>query len=174
MVRNCSQSRRKLIAGAVLALASMGMALPAGAVTENSLKDGVAVQGYDVVTYFKASKPTRGDAQYSAQYDGATYHFATAANRDAFKASPAKFAPAYGGYCAFGTAMGRKFPGDPMVWKVRDGKLYLNLNKNIQAKWNENIPGFIRGADNNWPRIRSVADADLKQGPPDGVTIGAQ
>ena len=174
MFENRNISRRSMVAGALVTAASLLVTFPAVAVTEHSLKDGVAVQGYDVVTYFSGSQPAVGAAKYKAEHDGAVYHFTSAANRDTFSANPDKYAPAYGGYCAFGTAMGRKFPGDPLVYKVRDGKLYLNLNKKIQAKWNEDIPGFIRGADNNWPIIRSVADAKLKDSPPDGVTVGAQ
>ena len=174
MLSNRTISRRSVLAGVVLSAAAALVSLPASAVSEHSLKDGVAVQGYDVVTYFDGAQPTVGDAQYKSEHDGAVYHFSSAGNRDKFNANPSKYAPAYGGYCAFGTAMGRKFPGDPLVWRVRDGKLYLNLNKKVQAKWNENIPGFIRGADNNWPLIRTVADSSLKDNAPEGVTVGAQ
>ena len=174
MLRKFTASRRTVIKGAALAVAAMIFSLPVAAIDEHSLKDGLAAQGYDVVSYFNASGPTVGNTKYAAKHVGALYQFTTAANRDTFKANPDKYAPAYGGYCAFGAAMGRKFPGDPLVWKVQDGKLYLNLNKQVQAKWNENIPGFIRGADNNWPIIRSVADAELANELPTGVTVGAQ
>ena len=164
------------------ALLSAGLALAvvpataglATAETEVNIVEGYAVHGYDVVAYFTQGKPVVGNDRYTAQYEGATYRFASAAHRDTFTADPAQYAPQYGGYCAFGTAMGRKFDGDPSAWAVVDGKLYLNLNKNIQARWKKDVPGFIRGAENNWPLIRSVADASLEASSPAGVTIGAQ
>lgn len=164
------------------ALLSVGLAFAiipasvqvANAVAENNIVDGYAVHGYDVVAYFTESKPVIGDDRYIAKYDGATYRFASAANRDKFAGDPGKYAPKYGGYCAFGLAMGRKFDGDPNAWKIVDGELYLNLNKDIQARWVKDIPGFIKGSENNWPIVRSVADATLESSPPEGLTIGAQ
>ena len=146
----------------------------ATAETEVNIVEGYAVHGYDVVAYFTQGKPVVGSDQFTADYEGATYRFASAEHRDTFTADPAQYAPQYGGYCAFGTAMGRKFDGDPNAWAVVDGKLYLNLNKDIQARWKKDVPGFIRGAENNWPLIRSVADASLEASAPAGVTIGAQ
>ena len=166
---------RTLVLSAGLAFAAvLGTAQLATAETEINIVEGYAVHGYDVVAYFKEGKPVIGDDRYTAEHDGATYRFASADHLDAFKKNPDKFAPQYGGYCAFGAAMGRKFDGDPNAWAVVDGKLYLNLNKNIQARWKEDVPGFIRGAENNWPLIRSVADASLEASAPAGVTIGAQ
>ena len=119
------------------------------------------------------SKPTKGNDQFTLEYQGATYRFASAANRDKFAADPATYAPQYGGYCAFGTAVGRKFDGDPTAWRIVDGKLYLNLNKNIQQRWLTDTPGFIRGADHNWPIIVSLTDGQLASNPPVGLTLGA-
>jgi len=169
----------KALRGGLLALTlAMGI-LPASvqvvsAATEVNIVDGFAVHGYDVVAYFKQGRPVPGVNGFTADYDGATYRFASAANRDAFAADPDRYAPQYGGYCAFGTAMGRKFDGDPTAWAIVDGKLYLNLNKDVQAKWKQNVPGYLRGAENNWPLIRSLADATLEASPPAGVTLGAQ
>ncbi|MCG8447245.1 MAG: YHS domain-containing protein [Hyphomicrobiales bacterium] len=164
------------------ALLSMGLALAivpaavqmAAAETEVNIVEGYAVHGYDVVAYFKQGKPVAGDSRFTAQHEGVTYRFSSAEHRDAFTSDPASYAPQYGGYCAFGAAMGRKFDGDPNAWAIVDGKLYLNLNKNIQARWKENVPGFVRGANNNWPLIRSIADAQLEASAPEGVTLGAQ
>ena len=164
------------------ALLSMGLALAivpaavqmAAGETEVNIVEGYAVHGYDVVTYFKQGKPVAGDSRFTAQHEGVTYRFSSAEHRDAFTSDPASYAPQYGGYCAFGAAMGRKFDGDPNAWAIVDGKLYLNLNKNIQARWKENVPGFVRGANNNWPLIRSIADAQLEASAPEGVTLGAQ
>ena len=164
------------------ALLSMGLALAivpaavqmAAGETEVNIVEGYAVHGYDVVAYFKQGKPVAGDSRFTAQHEGVTYRFSSAEHRDAFTSDPASYAPQYGGYCAFGAAMGRKFDGDPNAWAIVDGKLYLNLNKNIQARWKENVPGFVRGANNNWPLIRSIADAQLEASAPEGVTLGAQ
>lgn len=166
---------RALVLGTAMAVAAPIALMPAAhAAEEVNIVNGAAVHGYDVVAYFTDGAPTQGSADYTADYDGATYRFASAANRDAFAADPAKYAPQYGGYCAFGTAMGRKFDGDPYAWSIVDGKLYLNLNQNVQAQWKKDIPGFVRGAENNWPIIQSVADATLASDQPDGVTLGAQ
>lgn len=162
---------RAAVIGVGLALATF--AGSAKAETEVNINDGYAVHGYDVVAYFTKGEPTVGSDAFQAEYNGATYRFASAEHRDAFNANPAKFAPQYGGYCAFGTAMGRKFDGDPKAWKVVDGKLYLNLNKKVQERWLTDVPGFVRGADNNWPIIRSIGDSNLESSPPAGLTQGA-
>jgi YHS domain-containing protein len=115
--------------------------------------DGVALGGYDVVAYFKDAKPVKGSAQFSAQWKGATWHFASAANRDAFKADPANYVPQYGGYCAFGASQGYAVKTEPDAWKIVDGKLYLNYNTQVRTRWEQDIPGFIKAADENWPGI---------------------
>jgi YHS domain-containing protein len=84
---------------------------------------GLAVHGHDVVAYFADGTPTAGSDEFAHVYDGATYRFASRANLDAFKADPAKYAPAYGGFCAYGVAVGKKFDGDPRFWKMVDGRL---------------------------------------------------
>jgi YHS domain-containing protein len=165
--------------GALVLAIFVGLGTVAGigvaqATDELNIKDGYMAHGYDVVAYFTDGKAVLGDDQYTTEYDGAKYRFASAGNRDKFKADPDKYAPQYGGYCAFGTAMGRKFDGDPTAWKIVDGKLYLNLNKDIQKKWLENVPGFIRGANHNWPTIASLPDATLEKNPPAGLTQGPQ
>lgn len=159
--------------GGALALAMVLAPLTGFAEDEVNLVDGVAVHGYDVVSYFTEGKPVEGYGEFTATYEGATYQFSSADNRDKFAANPVAYAPQYGGYCAFGTAMGRKFDGDPTAWKIVEDKLYLNLNKDIQARWIKDIPGFIKGAENNWPIIESVSDATLESNPPEGLTAGA-
>lgn len=153
----------------VLALLS-----PVLAVEEHYVSGEYGVSGYDPVAYFTVGAPTKGSSRYTAKHDGVTYRFSSQDNLEAFQKDPAAYLPAYGGFCAFGTAMGRKFSGDPNAWKIVDGTLYLNLNKNVQEQWVANVPGFVKGADNNWPIIRSVADADLEANAPVGITLGAQ
>lgn len=173
---NVSKSVRAIAVAFALTLpiAATGYVPGAFAAEEVNINDGYAVHGYDVVAYFKKGEPTPGVDEFTAEHDGATYRFASAENLEAFQAEPASYAPAYGGYCAFGTAMGRKFDGDPYAWKIVDGKLYLNVNQTVQERWETDIPGFVKGADNNWPIIQTVADAELEESPPEGVTLGAQ
>ena len=116
-----------------------------------------AVQGYDVVSYQLSKRPLRGNGNFVATHDGATYLFATEEDRDTFNKSPDKYTPAYNGYCAFGVGVGKKFIGDPEVWRVVDGKLYLNLDASIQDLWLKDVPGQIKTANTEWKRI---ADKD--------------
>ncbi|MBP6010869.1 MAG: YHS domain-containing protein [Alphaproteobacteria bacterium] len=113
----------------------------------------LAVGGYDAVAYFKASKPVQGVAQFTTDYKGATWRFASKENLDAFKANPTAYAPQYGGYCSWAVAQGYTASGDPQVWKIVNGKLYLNYDTSVQAKWEKDIPGFITKADKNWPSV---------------------
>ncbi|NOH49018.1 hypothetical protein F0262_13250 [Vibrio rotiferianus] len=119
----------------------------------------LAIKGYDPVAYFTDNGAVQGKAEYSATYNNAIYHFANAANREQFKSDPQAYAPQYGGYCAFGVAMGKKFETDPEAWKIEGGKLYLNLDKSVQKRWLEDTQGFIQDANTNWTAIK-VVDAD--------------
>ena len=118
-------------------------------------KDGVALRGYDPVAYFTDAKAVKGSAEHTARYQESTFHFASKSNRDAFAADPAKYAPQYGGFCAFGTAGGYKAAIDPAAFTVVDGKLYLNYNRDVQKKWGGDIAGYVRKADANWPAVRA-------------------
>ena len=116
-------------------------------------KDNLALSGYDAVSYFTDRKPVVGKPAFSFQWMDATWQFSSAENRDAFAKEPEKYAPQYGGYCAFGTSQGHLVPGDPQAWKVVDNKLYLNYNKEVQQYWFKDIPGYIEKADENWPKL---------------------
>ena len=109
--------------------------------------------GYDVVAYFKLGRPVAGNGQFSTGFKGATWQFSTKENLDAFRASPVSFAPQYGGYCAWSIAQNYTASGDPEVWKIVGGKLYLNYDRSVQAKWEKDIPGFISKGDRNWPGV---------------------
>ena len=122
---------------------------------------GLAVHGYDVVAYFTEGAPTRGFSKYSTVYEDATYRFSSQAHLDTFEKSPEKYVPQYGGYCAFGVSVGAKFDGDPNLWRIVDGKLYLNLNEDIQKTWEKNIPSNIKKADRNWQKIAKKTPAEL-------------
>ena len=120
-----------------------------------------AVQGYDVVSYQTGKRPIRGNGHYVAVYDGTTYQFSSADNQKIFENKPEKYVPAYGGYCAFGASVGKKFIGDPEVWRVVDGKLYLNLDTSIQSEWLKDVPGRIKTADAQWGEIKNANPASL-------------
>ena len=120
-----------------------------------------AVQGYDVVSYQTGKRPIRGNGNFVAVYDGATYQFSSADNQKLFESNPEKYVPAYGGYCAFGASVGKKFIGDPEVWRVVSGKLYLNLDTGIQAQWLKDVPGRIKSADAKWAGIKDKNPASL-------------
>jgi YHS domain-containing protein len=117
------------------------------------LVQGVAVSGYDPVAYFTEGKPVKGSEDLTLQHDGATWRFASAENRDAFAADPAKYAPQYGGYCAYAVAKGSTAKAEPDAWTIHDGKLYLNFDKSVQAIWEKDIPGYVKKADANWPGV---------------------
>jgi len=121
----------------------------------------LALRGYDPVAYFTLGKPTPGLASIVATHEGARYQFATAAHRDAFVAQPAKYTPAFGGFCAMGAVMEKKLDGDPTLWRIVDNKLYLNVGAPAQKRWLEDVPGNISKATANWSRISNEAPSSL-------------
>ena len=118
-----------------------------------NLDGGLAIKGHDPVAYFTQGAAVRGDGAFTTDHDGATYQFASAANRDAFAADPAKYAPQYGGYCAYAVAQGYTAPIDPEAFTVVDDKLYLNFSKSVRRRWERDIPGNISKGDANWPGL---------------------
>lgn len=152
---------KSLISGVALSVTLATSALAAG-VEINASSTGLAMQGYDPVAYFTAGEATKGDYRITALHDDALYRFSSEENKVAFEANPDAYLPAYGGYCAFGAAMGFKFDGDPNHWKIVDNKLYLNLSKDIQERWEGDIPGFIESASANWETIAEKSPAELQ------------
>jgi YHS domain-containing protein len=120
-------------------------------------RNGVAIDGYDPVAYFTDQIAVKGSSEFSSEFEGSTFHFASEAHRDAFAAKPAKFAPQYGGYCAYGMAKGYKASIDPVAFTVVGDTLYLNYSEGVRAQWLSDIPGSIRQADVNWPDLRRLA-----------------
>lgn len=171
MSAHIRSSRRRFLASttlvAVVALSSVALPQFAHAYDEQSLSalnldvKGLALQGYDPVSYFSSGGPARGNSSFPEKHEGATYWFASAANRDAFKANPEKYAPAYGGFCAMGVALEKKLDVNPLLWRVVDGKLYLNVHKEAQARWLEDFKGNIAQADKVWLRIKDKAPKTL-------------
>ena len=114
---------------------------------------GIAVKGYDVVAYFEESKPVKGSKEHQLKWKDAIWYFSSAENLAKFKEEPQRFAPQYGGYCAYAVANGSTAPIDPDAWSIVDNKLYLNFNKSIQKKWEANTTQHINQADQNWPKV---------------------
>ena len=147
-------NRRTLIALAAL-LPAFLMSAPAfagKAEVFTGLVEGVGAGGYDSVSYFTGT-PVEGSKEFSTKWKGAEWRFASAANRDAFVASPEKYAPQYGGYCAFALSKGALAKGEPTAWTVNEGKLYLNYSEAVRENWRSDIPGNVASANGNWPKV---------------------
>lgn len=141
----------------VVLFAAVGLASPATALALDpvnaSFFTDVAIEGTDPVAYFTDGKPVAGRPEFTAIYQGATWRFASAEHRDLFTANPARYAPQYGGYCAWAVSQGYTAGIDPKAWKIVDGKLYLNYSLDIQAQWAADVPGNIAKANANWPKL---------------------
>jgi hypothetical protein len=136
-------------------LLALGLfAAPAAFAQTVNAEDGVAVRGTDVVAYFREGRATPGRAEFAHRWNGVTWRFSTAANRDEFAAAPERFAPQYGGFCAWAVAQGYRAPVDPDAWRIVDGKLYLNYSRMIQMRWDLARASNIAKGDSNWPGLR--------------------
>jgi YHS domain-containing protein len=144
----------RLLRSAFAALVLAITLAPAGAATaaiyQGAKGDQPAVGGHDPVAYFTSAKPTPGRADLTHVHEGATFRFATPENRAAFIANPAKYAPQFGGHCAWAASQGRLAGPDPTIWRIVDGKLYLNCSKDAEAKWLADVPGNIAKAEIFW------------------------
>jgi YHS domain-containing protein len=119
----------------------------------NTDKNGIAIKGYDAVAYFIEASPVKGKNEFSWNWNGAIWQFADEANRDLFRNDPEKYAPQYGGYCAYAMASGDLVDIDPKAWKIVNGKLYLNFSLRVHRKWEKDISGYIEKADRMWPEV---------------------
>ena len=158
----------KLVMATAVAATLLGALGPAQAADELNVVPGLsiagaplALHGYDPVAYFTQGKPVRGSAALAHVHEGAAYRFSSREHLDRFKQDPALFLPQYGGFCAYGVSIGKKFDGDPRLWKIEDGKLYLNLNEEIYATFLQDVDGNIEKADDNWGEIEHTAARDL-------------
>jgi len=147
---------------------TLKMASAAGALLVSSMSfasavnigtNDLAIKGFDPVAYFTKNMAVEGSAKYTATHEGAIYRFASAANRDKFNADAAKYAPQFGGYCAMGVALNKKLDVDPQAFHIENGKLYLNLNKDVQKKWMTDVPGHLKTADRIWAGIEDLSVA---------------
>jgi len=109
--------------------------------------NGIAIRGYDTVAYFTQGKPVAGRDEFSTQWSGATWKFSSQEHLDLFIEAPEKYAPQYGGYCAYGVATESLVKIEPELWHIIDGKLYLNYNRKFDNLWKKDIEGYIVKAD---------------------------
>jgi len=140
---------------ALMALALVAVAPQHAAADKinQSFLGGVAIDGYDPVAYFTDGKPVEGTSDITADWQDATWRFASTDHRALFVANPEKYAPAYGGYCAWAVSQGYTASIDPTAWRIVDGRLYLNYSQSVQQQWAEDVPGNIQKADGNWVEI---------------------
>lgn len=150
-----------LIRNAVAAIAFVFAGLVHAGVDTETDENGIILAGHDAVAYFTEGKPVLGDARYTAVHNNAIYRFSNAANRDAFAESPDRYAPMYGGYCAYGMTFGKKFEIDGQAFEIVGGRLFVNKNLEVYEAWKEDVPKHIVEANNEWPAAEHVAAADL-------------
>lgn len=139
---------------------SIGAVLAACSTSEtgvgiNTNKDGVALRGFDAVAYFAVDNAVKGDGKYEYVWNGAKWLFSSEENMKKFQANPEAYAPQFGGYCSFAVSEGYTADGDPEAWKVVDGKLYLNYNKEVKAKWEQNQSERIQKGSANWQEFKT-------------------
>ena len=141
----------------VILLTIISTAVPSLAGSKNQINKnwrGLAIKGYDAVAYFKDGIPVEGSKNFEIEWKDAKWRFASAAHRDIFAANPERYAPRYGGYCAWAVAQGATADVDPAnAWKIVDEQLYLNLNLKVKKLWEQDIESNIAKADANWPSV---------------------
>lgn len=137
----------------ILALPLLSAPLFAADLVNVSGASRIAINGYDPVAFFTDARPVNGSPSITATHQGATYFFATEEHKDLFTSDPGKYAPQYGGFCAYGVALDALFPVDISTWQIRNDKLYLNLNHDILAEFNADFTGSVAKADRNWPGL---------------------
>lgn len=137
------------LAPATLALPHLALAKTPALYTEGA----TALDGQDVVAYFTNGAPTKGNAEIALKWQGAMWRFASEDHREMFAANPRRYAPQYGGYCAYAVSNGYTAPTVPEAWRIVDGKLYLNFSLRVRGLWEKDIPGRIKAANANWPQV---------------------
>ena len=147
-------TRRQFLTFAATIPVVFAVSRPAAAATPPVFaEDGVAINGYDPVAYFTEGKAVRGQASFTSDWDGAVLRFATSENKATFDADPERYAPKYGGYCAYAVSQGYTASTDPDAWTIHDGRLYLNYSKRVRRTWLKDVDANIVAADRNWPAV---------------------
>lgn len=143
----------KAILKSIAAIGLLSASAFAGDLVNVSGANKAAVSGYDTVAFFTDAKPVTGLPSISAEYQGATYFFATEEHKKLFTENPEKYVPQCGGFCTYGVSVGKLFPVDISTWQVRNDKLYLNKNPDVLKKFNADIENNIAKANKNWPDL---------------------
>lgn len=146
-------------------LVSMALALATLPAAAAELKEpeifkdlnGVAIKGYDTVAYHTERHAVLGSAEFSHEWKDAVWHFTSAEHRDMFAADPERYAPQYGGYCAWAVAKGMTAPIDPTIFRIFDDRLYLNLNMKVHKDWLDHRGAYIARANEEWPGVLVLA-----------------
>ena len=152
MLRHCLCAPWSVIMVLLMTLTACGGSSPVAPV--NAAANGVAIAGADPVAYFVSADYHAGSSEFTHEWNGATWHFANAANRDAFVAAPRRYAPQFGGYCAWAVSRNYTAAIDPTAWKIVDDKLYLNYNAQVQQRWAKEERANIAQAEKNWPSLQ--------------------
>jgi YHS domain-containing protein len=151
-------SLRQIFGVCLLLLVVAGAAWARSPIAAVNTEDGLAIKGYDPVSYFTTGEPMRGSAEFSTAYQGALYRFVSAENRDRFLAEPQKYLPQYGGYCAYAISLNYIADIDPEEWAIVNNKLYLNNGFFAQTLWSLDKSGNIEKGDRNWPLVPKLAE----------------
>ena len=146
-------SPRLTIAVCVIAAGIGAVAVAKQQSPVNVSRGQLALQGYDAVAYWTSGQPTKGSTSFEHRWNDAVWRFSTAANRDQFAKDPPRYAPEFGGYCAYAVSRGYTADIDPNAWRIVDDRLYLNYSKRVQRLWEEDVPGNIAKGRKNWPGV---------------------
>jgi YHS domain-containing protein len=158
MTRSPLNPSRQFVVVCLLSLFVTGAALADPPIAPVNTEQGLGVKGYDPISYFTTGQPTPGLAQFSTSYKGVTYRFASAEDRDRFIATPEKFVPQYGGYCAYAISLNKIADIDPEEWAIVNDKLYLNNGFLAQSFWSLDKTGNIARGDHNWPLVPKLGN----------------
>ena len=146
---------RALVRGVLPAVAGLAFTAASAWAGPQYTEAGYAVSGYDPVAYFTEGAPVIGDTSITYEHNDTTWLFSSEANRDLFAANPEQYAPGFDGHCAYGVAQGGKVPGNPLVWDIVDGTLYLNVNERVGTLFADDPEGFVAQANDNWPGLEA-------------------
>lgn len=146
-------SRRMLLGSMVAGIGGLLLVRPAQAMIEMSRLPGIAVSGFDPVAYFTEGRARMGSEAITAQHQGVEWRFSSTENRALFLANPGRYAPQFGGFCAWAVSQGYTAPADPEAWAIHEGRLYLNYDFAIRDRWATDIPGHITLGRRNWPAL---------------------
>ncbi|MCW8879130.1 MAG: YHS domain-containing protein [Kangiellaceae bacterium] len=149
-----------------LIIVSLGLLLTACTSLGNApiyQDEGVAIEGFDTVAYFEQDKAVKGNRNFSYSYKGSIWNFSSEENRTKFINNPDKFAPEYGGYCAYAMSKGLVVSSDPEAYTLHDGKLYLNYSFSVRNTWRKDIPAYLAKSEINWQEKIADVEANFKE-----------